>query len=367
MKIGIDASRIAKIEKSGTENYTYNLIKALARIDKKNYYTLYFNQPPEFFELNEENFSSKIIPARRFWTQLRLASEIALHPPDILFVPAHTIPILRKPGVKTVVTVHDLGAEFLAAYHKFPDRLYLTWSTAFVANYASRIIAVSSSTKSDLERQYKVSSERVSVVPEGVDLSFFKKATTDEVVQVKKKYGLKRPFFLFVGTIQPRKNLAKLIEALAKSEVGFDLVVAGKAGWLYEDIFASPSKFGIEEKVKFLGYVETADLPALYSSASAFVFPSLYEGFGLPVLEALACECPVVTSSVSSLPEIAGEAALLVDPNSLEEIKKGLQRISKDEKLRLSLVVKGLKRAQKFTWDRTAQGTLQVLEAVGGQ
>ncbi|MDP2671086.1 MAG: glycosyltransferase family 1 protein [bacterium] len=365
MKIGIDASRISIDEKSGTENYSLNLIKALAKIDSKNHYQLYFNHDPKFFELPETNFASKIIPARKFWTQGRLAAELVLNPVDLLFVPAHTIPILRRPGLKTVVTIHDLGAEYLAAYHKFPDRIYLNWSTAFVANYASHIIAVSEATKKDLVREFKVKEERISVVYEGVDRNFFKKSQPEQVDQVRKKYGLKKPYFLFVGTIQPRKNLFNLIQAFSEARVEADLVIAGKPGWLFKEIYEAPKKFGIEEKVKFLGFTPTEDLPALYSGALSFVFPSLYEGFGLPLLEAMACACPVLTSNQSSLPEVVGRAGLLVNPRSSKEIAQAIEKLFKDKHLRESLSQKGQERTQNFSWEKTARETLAVLEKVG--
>jgi len=366
MRIGIDASRIAIDSKSGTENYTYNLIQALAKLDRDNYYTLYFNQVPQFFELTEENFASKIIPARKFWTQVRLAAELALNPVDLLFVPAHTIPVLRRAGLKTVVTVHDLGAEFLAAYHKFPERIYLNWSTAFVASYASHLIVPSESTKKDLTAEFRVDTKRITVVYEGVDRIFFKKASQEETDLTKKNYGITKPYFLFVGTVQPRKNLVRLIEAFAASNLNMQLIIAGSPGWLYEEIYTAPKTFGVEDKVKFLGFVKNESLPSLYSGATGLVFPSLYEGFGLPILEAFACECPVITSKVSSLPEIAEGAALLVDPTQPLEIKKALKSIAKQPDLAKSLKNKGLIRVKDFSWEKTAQETLAVLEKVGG-
>ena len=365
MRIGIDASRIARDEKSGTENYTLNLIRALAAIDRKNYYQLYFNQPPKFFELPGGNFASKVIASKRFWTQLRLAAELAINPVDLLFVPAHTLPVLRRPALKTVVTVHDLGAQFLKEYHEFPSRYYLNWSTAFVANYASHLIAVSGATKKDLTRRFKVPASRITVVHEGVDQSFFKRASEAEIELCRKKYGLASKYFLFVGTIQPRKNLTRLIEAFARSRLNLDLAIAGQPGWLYKEIYEAPERFGVENKVKFLGFVPNEDIVKLYSGSTAFVFPSLYEGFGLPVLEAMACGCPVITSSVSSLPEVAGEAAVLVDPDDTKAIEKALKDVATDPTLRERLTAAGYRRVKDFTWERSAKETLAVLAKVG--
>ena len=145
MHVGIDASRIAVDERSGTENYTFKLIEAIAKVDKKNRYTLYFNKLPKYFEVTQENVSTRYIPLTYLWTQVRLAIECFVKPPDVLFVPAHTIPVLRRPSLNTVVTVHDLGAEFLEAYHKFPQKIYLNWSTEYIAKFATHLIAVSKS------------------------------------------------------------------------------------------------------------------------------------------------------------------------------------------------------------------------------
>lgn len=246
MLIGIDTSRATKEEKTGTENYSWNLIHALARVDKENRYVLYFDKVPPFLEISQSNFSTKVITAPRFWTQGRLALECLMHPPEILFVPAHTIPLVRRPGLKTIVTIHDLGAQFLAEYHKFPQKIYLNWSTEYVAKVASHLIAVSNFTKKDLNRTLKVPASRISVVHEGVDRKFFYHRPDWEIKQVKANYGVGCDYFLYVGTIQPRKNLVRLIEAFAKSGVkNVDLVLAGSSGWLDEEINELPEKLSI--------------------------------------------------------------------------------------------------------------------------
>ncbi len=365
MHIGIDASRIALDERSGTENYTLKLIEAIGKIDKTNRYTLYFNKLPRFFEVSYKNISTRYIPMPYLWTQVRLSLECLVRPPDILFVPAHTIPALRRPSLKTIVTVHDLGAKFLEAYHKFPQKIYLNWSTEYVSRLATHIIAISESTKKDLTTTFKTSPKRISVVHEGVDHSFFYPRQEKEVEAVKLRYGLKKKYFLYVGTIQPRKNLVNLIGAFAKfSDPRFDLVLVGKAGWLHDEIYAAPKKFGVSGSVKFLGFVSEGDLPALYTGATAFVLPSLYEGFGLPVLEAMAAGAPVLTSNVSSLPEVSGGNALLAKPNDVNDIANNLAKLAKDADLRRKLSAGGLEWAKNFSWEKTAQETIKVFEKV---
>ncbi len=365
MHVGIDASRIATDERSGTENYTLRLVESISAVDRKNRYTLYLNKLPRFFEITHKNISTKHIPLTYLLTQARLALECLIKPPEILFVPAHTIPIIRRPNLKTVVTVHDLGAEFLEAYHKFPQKIYLNWSTEYIARHASHIIAVSNSTKKDLISTLKVPSKRISVVHEGVDHDFFYPRDPQEIRKVRLKYGLDSKYLLFVGTIQPRKNIIKLIQAYAKlQDRKVDLVLVGKPGWLYDDIYKAPKKYGVASFVKFLGFVSEEDLPALYSGSEAFVLPSLYEGFGLPILEAMACGVPVVTSNTSSLPEVSGGRALLVKPKDVYDISYNLSRILNEEDLRWRLKAKGKEWSRRFSWEKTAKETVAVLEKV---
>ncbi len=366
MNVGIDASRIALTnERTGTENYTLNLIEAIKQLDKVNKYTLYFNKLPQYFEISQINVSSRYIPMTRLWTQLRLAIECLIKPPEILFVPAHTIPVIRWPKLKTIVTIHDLGAEFLAEHHQFPHKIYLNWSTEYVAKYATHIIAVSESTKKDLIKQFKVSPKRISVVHEAVNTDLYYPREKTEVENIKKEFGLTKPYLLFVGTIQPRKNLIALIEAFSKlKNKKIELVLAGKPGWLFEEIYAAPKKFGVEDQVKFLGYVPEEKIPALYTGAELFVYPSLYEGFGLPILESMACSTAVLTSTTTSMPEISGGNAILVNPKKVGEISQAIAKILKNPSKRMDLAQAGLSWAKKFTWEKTAAETIAVFEKV---
>lgn len=389
MHIGIDASRAFLKERTGTEEYSYQLIKALTEIDRKNNYTLYIRDKSATTFPLPSNFRFKMITFPRFWTQAGLALECLRHPPDTLFIPAHTLPVLHRPGLQTVVTIHDLGSEFLPQHHQFPQKLYLNKSTAYAVHHATRLIAVSRSTKNDLINKLHCNPQKISVIHEGYDNEKFlpcrqagkieNDRSQSKIKKVLEKYKIKDPYILFVGTIQPRKNLLRLIEAFAKvlksskrkKEKDLRLVVVGKPGWMHKEIYAAPRKFGIEEKVRFLGYVPKDVLPVFYQNAICFVLPSLYEGFGLPVLEAMACGCPVLTSKVSSLPEIAGGAAILVDPYDVGDIAKNLQLITcpsgrrvENLQLRKIMIERGLKQIQKFSWKRCAEETLQVLEKV---
>ena len=395
MRIGIDASRAFLKERTGTEEYSYQLIKALAKIDRKNQYTLYvkknfpreagsrsarqfsIRQPTDNFQL-PKNFRFQAISWPYLWTQVGLALECLKSPPDVLFIPAHTLPILRWPNLKTVVTIHDLGAEFLPQSHKLPHKLYLNKATEYASGYASQIIAVSESTKNDLINKLHCDPKKISVIYEGYDREKFNPSTSPRGAglrsgqefksgEVKKKYGIDGDYILFVGTIQPRKNLVRLIEAFSvakkqSSNSTINLVIIGKPGWMCEEIYEAPQKFGIGDKVKFLNYVSQDDLPVFYQNARCFVLPSLYEGFGLPILEAMACGCPVLASNSSSLPEILGRAGILVDPLSVEEIAKNLKLVIDSPQLQKTLAEKGLAQVKKFSWEKCARETLEVLE-----
>lgn len=369
MHIGIDASRIAVAARTGTEHYTWELLRALAQIDRSTRYTLYANQPPAALPPLSPNFRLRAMPFPRLWTHARLSAEIVARPPDVLFVPAHVLPLgapfARR--TRTVVTIHDLGYLHFPAMHTRAHRLYLRLSTVWSARAASHVIAISAATRDDLVRYARIAPDKISVIYHGL-APRFQPAPSAEIAAVQAKYDLHAPHFLYVGTVQPRKNLERLIEAFAQVlrtqhlAPNTQLVIAGKRGWLSEGIERRAAALGIADRVRFTGYVDDADLPALLSGALAFTLPSLYEGFGMPVLEAMACGAPVLTSTTSALPEIADGAALLVDPTNTTAIAEALARLASDATLRETLRARGLQRAAMFTWEQCARATLAVLQ-----
>ncbi len=369
MIIGFDGSRAFVKDKTGTENYSYQLLVHLAKIDSKNSYLVYL-RPGNQVKRAEwpANFSFKMIEYNRFWTQLGLGLQTFKDKIDLLFVSAHTLPLIKRPGLKTVMTVHDLGAEYLPATHQLKQRLYLRGITKFQLKSATKLIAVSKATKKDLIKRLSLPEKKISVVYEGVDRELFKRQKDDVVDSITKEFDIEREnYFLFIGTIQPRKNLERLIESFKgykeKTGSNIKLVIVGGKGWRAEKIYALPKKLGIERDVLFLGRVETDKLPALLSGAKVFVFPSLFEGFGLPILEAFSCGCPVLTSNSSSMPEIAGGAAILVDPKKIDSILSGLT-FMENKQVRSRLIADGYKQLAKFSWEQCAKNTLSVLEEV---
>ena len=368
MLVGIDGSRASSDQKTGTENYSLSLISALIDSDRQNKYEIYLRKDVDFGVGSHDNISKKIISLPRLWTQLGLALEVALRPPELLFIPAHTLPVLRRQDMKTVVTIHDLGYEFLPEYHKFPQKFYLNKSTVYAAKKASHLIAVSEATKQDLVTKLGVDPAKITVVYEGFDSKNYKPASKEAIKAVKQKFHLNN-YLLFVGTIQPRKNLENLLRAYAKvyRKIDCDIVLSGKRGWLDDKIMELPKELGIGDRVKFLGYTTSEDLPALYSGAKAFVYPSLFEGFGIPILEAFACHTPVLTSNISSMPEVAKDSALLVDPYDIDSIGECIIQIISNDVLRNQLIKRGKDRVQYFSWDKCAEETIKVFEKVYNQ
>jgi len=359
-RLAIDASRISVAERTGTERYTFELLAALARIDRWNAYTLYTNGLPPALPPLGPNFTLRSVPLPRLWTHARLGPALLRDRPDLLFVPAHVVPLLHPP--RSVVTIHDLGYLAFPEAHTARRRLELDLSTRWCLRAARRVIAISQATRNDLVRHYRADPERVAVVYHGLGRAFRPLNDPQQIAAIRARYALDAPYFLYLGTIQPRKNLARLIDAFARSVARETLlVIAGRRGWLSEPIARRAAELGLTHRVRFPGYVPDADLPALLGGALAFVFPSLYEGFGMPVLEAMACGAPVLTSTTSALPEVAGDAALLVDPGDTDAIAAALGRLAADESLRADLRARGLARAAGFTWERCARDTLAVL------
>jgi glycosyltransferase involved in cell wall biosynthesis len=362
----MEAERANLPNPTGVERYAAELIKNFARMDSRNEYILYFRTKPQpwFYDL-PKNFSIKIMPFPKFWTQLRISWEMITHPVDVLFIPASALPLWHPR--KSVVTVHDVAWRiFPGAFTKFMRR-YLEWSTKFAVKKARKILAVSEATKKDLSKFYNINPAKVSVTPLGFDTGSFQPRNYAEVQPVLDKYGLVyQKYVLFVGTIQPRKNIVKLVEAFQKlrkeNHIEEKLAIFGGRGWLWEPIVKKIKMVGLDGSIKYFDYASKEDLPYLYAGAKLLTLPALYEGFGLPPLEAMASGVPVVVSNVSSLPEVVGEAGVLVNPDSVDSIAGGLLKVLIDANLREQMIAKGSEQSKKFSWENTAKETLRVFE-----
>jgi len=271
-----------------------------------------------------------------------------------------------------VVTVHDLGFRYFPQAHRPLDRWYLEWSTRYHARTAGHLLADSEATQHDLIEVYGVPPGRITVIYPGRDESLQPVTDPAAIEVIKTRYGIKGDYILHLGTLHPRKNLLRLVEAFAllQKDLGprtsdWRLVLAGRKGWLYEPLFRRVAALGLEDGVVFTGYIPQADLAPLLSGAHCFAFPSLYEGFGFPVLEAMTCGTPVICSDTSSLPEVVGDAALLVDPEDTQAWAEALRRLLTDAELRQSVIQRGYRQMQRFSWPRAAQQVLEVFAEVG--
>lgn len=364
MIIGIDASRAAYPQRTGTENYSLFLIRALVDLDTEHRFRLYFNLAPQDGLFAAERAELRTIPFPRLWTHVRLSLEMATCRPDVLFVPAHVLPLIHPQN--SVVTVHDLGYICYPEAHTSWDRRYLRWATQYNARCARCVIADSQATKRDLVEYCGTAADKIQVIYPGYDRAFAAVHDLSCLEAVRRRYGLPDAYAIHVGTLHPRKNLTTLLDAfavVAPQHGDLHLALVGKRGWLYEPLFAQVQRLGLEDRVHFTGYVPHDELPALLTAARLFLLPSLYEGFGLPVLEAMACGTPVICSNVSSLPEVVGDAAILVDPRDLSAWIEALERVLDDERLRATLARKGLRQVARFSWEQCAEQTLAVLEA----
>ncbi len=369
MLIGIDASRAFDEQPTGTEYYAQSLVRTLVETRGDFRIRLYTRTLPspaglEPFQPLPPGVELVVMPFPRLWTHIRLAWEIERRPPDVLFVPSHVLPLFCP--VPSVVTVHDLGYEYFPETHPSFDRWYLRWTTRRHVHHATALLADSDATRNDLNHFYQADPQRVHTVYPGRDETLAPVRDLDQIQAAKSRYGINGPYLLYLGTLQPRKNLVRLIAAFERlaGSAGCQLVLAGKKGRHFPALLDQVKTARLEDKVLFPGYVAQADKAALLSGALSLVFPSLYEGFGFPVLEAMSCGTPVLTSTLSSLPEIAGDAAILVDPFDVDEIARGMQRLITEDPLRQALVRRGFMQVKRFSWQAAGQQVWRVLEQV---
>lgn len=363
LRLAIDASRTTVARVTGTEHYALELLRSLIHhnetLSTPHQLGFYFRDvPAEDLFPQSEYVQEHVVTIPRAWTHLRFAAALWQTYPDVTFVPAHTLPFLF-PG-KAVVTVHDLGYKHFPEAHPAQQRRYLDWTTRYSAARATHILADSQATADDLTRFYSTPSDKIHVVYPGVAAP-----PLHHEVDIHTKYNLPARYFLFIGTLQPRKNIERLVQAFhdwqtQQPQHAIGLVLAGKAGWLFDEAWIKNVR-----NVHLTGYIDDVDKGALMAKATALLFPSLYEGFGFPVLEAMHCGTPVIASTTSSLPELVSEAGLLVDPLNRQAITAAITQLVDDEALQAQLITQGHKQANTFTWVQAAQQTMQVLELAG--
>lgn len=365
MLIGVDASRITRRHRTGTENYSLQLLRHLLAQDDHNSYRLYLQEPlsPDLLPLGPRA-STKLIPIPRLWTQLGLSQQMLRNAPDVLFVPSHVLPLVTPQ--KSVVVIYDVGHRFFPRAHGLFEWLYVEWAIRRHVRVASALLTISEASKRDIVRLYRADAARISVAYPAVDARF-QPPTPEAIAQVRAKHGLHDPYVLHLGTIKPRKNLPRLVHAFAQADLPRDtqLVLGGMTTFGGEHVARAIQETGISQRVRRLAYVPDDDLPALYGGAACVAIVSLYEGFGMPSLEALACGAPLLAGNRGSLPEIVADSGVIVDVKNVDEIAAGLERVVNDSAFAGSLRERGPLRARSFTWDQAAAVTLQTLEQVG--
>ena len=388
MRIGIDASRAFIKNRTGIEEYSYQVIKHLrdklgdnqARLHR---YAKHCGQVVLYIRKNQkidftlpENWKVKKIIFPRLWTQIGLSLEMLFHPVDTLFIPAHTVPIIHPKD--TMVTIHGLEYEFCPKAYSFWEKLYMRWSIKNSCKWAKTIIAVSENTKKDLMKLYNVPEDKIQVIYEGYNRNFEFPISNFESPSSRAELAkgqaisndqITKPYLLFIGRLEERKNIVGILDAykilVEKYNIPHSLVLAGAPGFSYEAIKAKIQSRVLGTKFKIIetGYISEAQKWQLLSKADIFLFPSLYEGFGIPILEAQSVGVPVVTSNISSIPEVVGDSAVLIDPKNSVEISEAVQKILADENLKKDLIAKGLENVKRFSWSKCTQEIAEVLYA----
>lgn len=356
----------------GSSEFCYQMLLSLFNLDKKNKYTIFLPvNPSSDLPKEGESWKYEVVSSKKLWTMIGLSKKLSAYKDkiDVFFSPTHYLPL--NVSVPSVISILDVSYLHFPSLFKRKDLYQLKIWGKYSIKKAKKIITISESSKNDIIKAYGVSEDKVEVIYPGIKQDLGLRIKELKMEELKKKFGIEGNYILFVGTLQPRKNIVRLIEAFAKikkqetESKELNLVIVGKKGWKYEEILAAPEKFGVKESVKFLENVTNEDLPSFYKNALCFCLPSLYEGFGLPVLEAMKFGCPVVTSNVSSLPEAGGDAALYCNPEDVEDIATNLKLITENLKLREGMIKKGYEQVKKFSWEKTARKTLNVLEETG--
>lgn len=370
MKIGIDASRYGHLESTGVELYGKHLIDGLvASLSEKDdvRLVLYGRQKNAFPFPVGGKVEEKIVKPRRLWTLLGLSLEMLFRKPDVLFVPSHVFPFFVPK--KSIITIHDTAFRYLKHVYSWREYWYLNWSTKFAVKKASKIIVPSSATANDLQHFFGCDPEKIVIVPHGFEAPGFSKSELKETLEESKIFrhfniDEESEFFFFVGRLESKKNLMRLIQAFAKiceTHPKVRLILAGKRGVGFDHILQTVKENKLEERVIMPGYITEKEKCLLYAMSKAFVFPSLYEGFGLPLLEAFYFKTPVLTSHIACLPEVAGEAACYCDPYDLESIAMGMDKLLNNRVYAEELVAAGSEQLKKFSWKTTVKKTLEVL------
>lgn len=373
MKIAVNCLPFRR-ELAGTSRYALNTMRWLLANDNSNEYIIFSTKefavnierylPNMRYTLNICHFDAERFYVRILWEQCVLPLQLILNKVDILFAPSLSAPIFSS--VRCVIVIHDMVAFYFGSRYSRLRKWYIRFMTHCLLEKAERIITVSQHSMNDIAKYSKKNVSKLSVIYEGVEDKFHVIDDRELLRCCREKYNLPEKFILYVGMLEPGKNLHRLIRAYGAiyKNIQEKLVISGKKGWAFNDIFELVKELGLEKNVLFTGYVDDEDLPALFNCARIFVYPSLYEGFGLPCLEAMACGVPVITSGVTSLPEVVGDAAVLVNPQNEDSIASAIKELIESERLREEKQGKGFERIKIFSWKKNTQKLLQVFAEI---
>ncbi len=371
MRIGIDATALPP-QPVGAGNYIIHLVRSLVALKSEVEYTIFAQSSgQDLIALPEgKNYKWVLVPdmkpaIRLVWEQTLFPRLINRSGIELLHSLHYTRPIWLP--CASVVTFHDMTFFLYPQMHTLAKRIFFQLAMKMSSRRANALIADSESTRQDAIRLLRIPAHKISTALLGVDETYQPISDPHALDAIRQKYKLPMDFILYVGLIEPRKNLPLLIRAfrnLIELEPEINLVLAGRLGWMYTDVVNLIGSLSVKDRVFLIGYVPAEDLPLVYNLASVFVYPTLYEGFGLPALEAMACGTPVVTTEISSLPEIVGKAGMLVPPNDEAALTHAIQAVLTDQTLHQRYSIEGPERASTFTWDRTGQQTLQVYRKV---
>lgn len=370
MKIAISAADLDHNRIDGTRVYIFNLLKHFGKLDLESEFLIYhkasFNPeitPPEFsnYKIIQKSFPF-------LWTQIRFAWEVWKEKPTVLWMPMAALPYMRRKNLKTVVTIHDLAFKYFPQYFPVKDLRKLNLFADFSIKRADKIIAISQATKQDIIKFYpEIDAKKIQVIYHGFSADVFSQSRdNDKEQKLKNNLGIIGEYILYSGALQPRKNIEKLIMAFddykTRSKSKIKLVLAGEKAWLAETIEEKAKKSPYNEDIIMPSMVKFCDIGHLFRGASVFVYPSLYEGFGITILEAYASGVPLITADNSSLREIGGEGALYFDAQDATQLSTQIERVLTSEDLRIELIAKGKEQLKKFSWEKCAQETLEYLK-----
>lgn len=377
MQIGIDGNEANVTQRVGSNVYAFQVLRQLHRFEEDIDWRVYLKRPPlSDMPLPDKHWEYRVFGPSMLWTRWRLPLKLYLEKdkPDLFFSPGHYAPwFCPRP---LVMTIMDLAFLRYPKDFRQQDLHQLKFWTEHSVGQATHLLAISEATKRDIVSLYGIDERKITVTYPGYDKERFKMSDLGfknrAGKKIKEQYGIKGKYLIYVGTLQPRKNVARLIEAFALirprfgESPGLSLVIVGKKGWLYDDMFQTVQRLGVQDRVIFTGYVPDKEIPMLISQAEAYVLPSLYEGFGIPVVEAMACGVPVVVSQVSSLPELAGKAGVYIkDPQSVSQISEALVKVLElPQGKKQTLVATGLEQVKQFSWEKCGKVTLSILLGV---